>query len=82
MHVCILSVVSHVTKVYATSQFVVHVLIQQDVAMWPDWWKPNIMVHTKTFSIKHYKNSVQKTHFIKYLQWLYKGHNLAMLTPI
>ena len=50
--------------------------------MWPDLQKPDIMAHNKIFSIKHYKTLVQKTHFIKYLKWLYKGHNLAILTPI
>ena len=37
------------------------------------------MAHTKIFSIKHYKNLVQKTHFIKYFKRTYKGHNLATL---
>ena len=50
--------------------------------MWFDWQKPNIMAHIKIFSTKHYKNLIQKRHFIKYLQWLYQGHNLAILTPI
>ena len=50
--------------------------------MWPDLRKPDIMVHTKISSINHYKNLVQKMHFIKYLKWTYKGHNLAMLTWI
>ena len=35
--------------------------------------KIHIMAHTKIFSIK----LSTKTHFIKYLQWFYKGHNLA-----
>ena len=53
-----------------------------EVNMWPDLQKPDIMAHSKIFSIKHYKIFVQKTHFIKYLQWHYKGYNLAILTPI
>ena len=44
--------------------------------------KPDIMAHTKIFSTKQYKNSVQKTHFIKYFKRTYKGHNLATLTRI
>ena len=40
------------------------------------------MARTKIFGIKHYKNLIQKMHFIKYLQWHYKGHNLAKLNPI
>ena len=50
--------------------------------MWPDLQKPDIMVHTKIFSIKHYKNLVQKMHFIKSLKLTYKDHNLAILTRI
>ena len=50
--------------------------------MWPDLQKPNIMAHTKIFSIKHYKNLVRKIHLIKNLKWTYKGHNLAILTRI
>ena len=47
-----------------------------------DLQKPGIMAHTKIYSIMHYKNLVQKIHFIKNLQECYKGCNLAMLTPI
>ena len=49
--------------------------------MWPDVWKPDIMVHTKIFSIKYYK-TWYKNAFHKNSQWLYKGNNLAMLTLI
>ena len=52
------------------------------IHMWPDLRKPDIMAHTQNFSIKQYKTSVQKTHFIKHLKWTYKGHNLATLTRI
>ena len=44
--------------------------------------KPDIMAHTIIFSIKYYKNFVQKTHFIKILEVNFKGHNLAILTRI
>ena len=36
--------------------------------MWPNLRKPDIMAHTKIFSIKHYKNLVQETHLIKKLK--------------
>ena len=39
--------------------------------------EPDIIAHTKFFSIMHYKNLVQKTCFIRIL---HKGYNLAMWT--
>ena len=62
-------------------QLLVYISYEQSY-LWPDFRKANIMAHSKIFSIKHYKTLVQKTHFIKYLQWHYKGHNLTILTPI
>ena len=84
MLVCTWTAFSHisgnVSSKQATKQARIHISLL--TSHMTQFAKPNIMVHTKIFSIKHNKILVQKMHFIKYLQWLYKGYNLDILTLI
>ena len=56
---------------YRCSSWTAHILWCQHQGlyyMWPDLRKPDIMVHTKILSIKHYKNLVQKNAFHKIIK--------------
>ena len=50
--------------------------------MWPDLQKPDIMAHTKIFSITHYKNLVQKNAFNKILKVNFqRPYKLELVEP-